>query len=94
MLELGTLAVALAGGAAGKAVGNSPITGPQPWGKVLGPLAAIVLPIVYKKFGGGDMTFEQAAQTGTLIGLTATGLYSAAKNAVQLVKSLLKPQKG
>lgn len=82
-----TLGVALTGGAVGKAVGNSPLTGPQPWGKVLAPLLATLFPILYKKFGG-DLSIEEATQIGLAFGAAAVGVVSAGKNAWQLLKSL------
>jgi hypothetical protein len=88
-MDMASLALALAGGAAGKAVGNSPVTGDQPWGKVLAPAAAVLFPLIYKKFGG-DMSYEEAAQAGLVIGTSAVGLVSAGKNFLQLVKSILK----
>jgi uncharacterized protein (DUF697 family) len=90
MTDLTLVGAALAAGAAGKALGNSPITGPQPWGKLLGPLAAIMLPLLYKKFGGDGLTDEQVIGAGFTIGATAIGAYSAGKNLLQLVKSLFK----
>ena len=85
-----TLGIALAGGAAGKAVGNSPITGEHPWGKILGPISAVLLPIIWQHYGpnGEAMTTEQAAETGLAIGAAAVGLFSAGKNVWQLIRSL------
>lgn len=89
-MDIALVGAALAAGAAGKAIGNSPITGPQPWGKLLGPMAAVMLPLLYKKFGGDGLSDQQVIEAGFTIGATAVGAFSAGKNLVQLVKHLFK----
>lgn len=88
-MDMASLALALAGGAAGKALGDSPITGNREWDKILGPVCAIVAASAYKKFGGAeDMTTEQAIQAGAFVGTLGVGIYSAGKGAVKFVRSL------
>lgn len=89
-MDVTSLAIGLAGGAAGNALGKSPITGEKPWNKVLAPAAAILLPMIYKKFVGGGMSDEQVIEAGFAIGTTAVGLYSGGKNLYQFVRGLLK----
>ncbi|MBM3494855.1 MAG: hypothetical protein FJX72_11150, partial [Armatimonadetes bacterium] len=78
-MDIAALAIALAGGAVGNAVGKSPVTGSQPWNKVLAPALAALFPVVYK-LAGGNMSFEEASAAGVTIGATAVGVYSAGKN--------------
>ena len=89
-MDLLSLGLGLAGGAAGNAVGKSPVTGDKPWNKVLAPAAAILLPLLYKKFGGTGLSDQQVVEAGLTIGVTAVGLYSGGKNLVQFVKTLFK----
>lgn len=90
-MDLISIAIGLAGGAAGKLAGDSPITGSKEWDKVLGPLGAIVAVTAYKKFGGsGTLTDEQAAQAGVLIATSAVGIYAGGKGLVKFVASLFK----
>lgn len=89
-MDVTSLAIGLAGGAAGNALGKSPLTGDKPWNKVLAPAAAILLPMAYKKFIGGGMSDEQVIEAGFAIGATAVGVYSGAKNLYQFVRGLLK----
>ena len=91
-MDIASLAIALAGGTVGKAVGNSPMTGEQPWGKALGPALAVLFPLIYKKFGG-DMSYEEASAAGVAIGATAVGAYSAGKNLYELVRAIFKKEK-
>lgn len=90
MSDLATIAIALAGGAVGQAAGKSPVTGDKPWNKVLAPAGAVLAAVLYKKFGGGELTDEQAASAGLMIGASAVGVYSASKNLVQMVKTFFK----
>lgn len=92
-MDIGTwdLAVALLGGAAGKKLGDSPITGSKEWDKILGPAFAVASVFVYKKIGDGNtLTAEQASQAGLAIGGMAIGLWAAGKGAVKFVRSIFK----
>lgn len=86
---LTSVGVALAGGAAGNAVGKSPITGEQPWNKVLGPMGALLAPWIAKQVFGADLTSEEVIA----IGVSASGLYSQGKNLYQFVRSIFKKEK-
>jgi len=84
------LAAALAGGAAGNAVGKSKkVGGDKKVNKILGPAGALLAALLFKKVTGSDMSTEQIAATGILIGTQGIGLYSGVKNIIQGVKSLL-----
>ncbi len=89
-MDLASLVIGLAGGAAGNVVGKSPITGEKPWNKILAPLGSVAAVLLYKKFGGGALTDQQAAEAGIMIGATAVGAYSAGKNLYQLVRTFFK----
>jgi hypothetical protein len=80
--------LAVAGGAAGKAVGNSPMTGEQPWGKLAGPALALLVPYLYRRFGGTGMTDQQVFEVSVSAASLAVGGYHTVKNLVQLVKGL------
>ena len=89
-----TLGIALAGGAAGNAIGKSDkVGGSTPWNKVLAPAAAILMPMLYKKFIGGGLSDDQVVEAGLAIGATAIGAYSAGKNLYQLVSGFFKKGK-
>ena len=55
------------------------MTGEKPWNKVLAPAGAVLAAILYKKFGGGELTDEQAASAGLMIGASAVGARRARK---------------
>ena len=94
MLDWTTAALALAGGTAGNIAGKSDkVGGETPWNKVLAPAGAILLPIIVKKLGGADMTYEQAAESTLMISVAVSGAYSYGKNLVQLVTHLFKKGK-
>jgi hypothetical protein len=83
---LTTVAVAMGAGAAGNVIGKSPITGEQPWNKVLGPLGALLAPWIAKQVFKADLTSEQVMMIGT----TASGLWSQGKNLYQFVRGIFK----
>jgi hypothetical protein len=83
---LTSVGIALAGGAAGNAVGKSPITGDQPWNKVLAPLGALLAPWIAKQVFGAELTSEQVVA----IGVSASGIYSQGKNLYQFVRGIFK----
>jgi hypothetical protein len=90
-MDLVSIAVGLAGGAAGKLAGDSTITGNKEWDKILGPLGALVAVTAYKRYAGGEsLSDEQAAQAGVLIASSAVGIYAAGKGVFKFVKSLFK----
>lgn len=81
---LAAVVAAMGAGAVGNAVGKSPITGPQPWNKVLGPVAALLAPWAAKQFFKADLTSEQAIMIGT----SASGIWSQGKNLYQFVRGV------
>lgn len=94
MLDWQTAALALAGGAAGNVAGKSDkVGGSTPWNKILAPAGAILLPIIVKKAGGGDLSYEQAAEATLMISVAVSGAYSYGKNLYQLVSHLFKKGK-
>lgn len=86
---LTALGTALAGGAVGNAAGKSPVTGDQPWNKVLGPLGALLAPWIAKQVFGADLTSEEVLA----IGVSASGLYSQGKNLYQFVRGIFNKEK-
>lgn len=88
------IAIGIAGGAVGKAAGDSKITGDKEWDKVLGPVCAIAAASLYKRYGGGDeLTGDQAAQAGALMGVVSIGIYSGVKGVAKFVGALFKKKK-
>lgn len=83
------IVAALAGGATGNIIGKSPITGPQPVNKVLAPIGAILAPLLLRKVAGIEISDQEVLA----LAATASGGYSWAKNAYQLVKSIFKKEK-
>ena len=83
---LASVASALGAGAAGNAIGKSPVTGDLPWNKVLGPLGAALGPWIAKQVFGADLTGEQVIS----IGVAASGIWSQGKNLVQFVSQAYK----
>jgi len=81
-IEIG---IAMLGGAAGKQIGKSPITGDKPIHKILAPLATLVVGYGVTLLSGGEITPLEAMEKGTVIGVSAIGVYSAAKNLYQLI---------
>lgn len=86
MSPLIEVAVAMAGGAVGNAVGKSPMTGPKPVNKVLAPVLALLAGYGASWVSGVDLSPTEALDHGTAIGLSAIGLYSGVKNLWQLIK--------
>lgn len=88
MMDPVLVGLAVAGGAAGKAIGNSPVTGEHPWGKLAGPAMAILLPYIYRRLGGDGLTDTQVVEVSVSAASLAIGGYHTVKNLVQLVKGL------
>lgn len=81
------LGAALGGGAAGNKAGKSKkIGGDKPWNKVLAPAGAIAVATIYQGVTGDDKTAQAIAQGGVTLGVTASGVFSVAKNIKELVK--------
>lgn len=95
MDALGIAALAFAGGTAGNVIGRSDkVGGSTPWNKLLAPLGAILLPVIVKKVGGGDITYEQATEATLLISVAVSGVYSYGKGALELIAHLFGKKKG
>jgi hypothetical protein len=93
-MDMVGIAIGIAGGAVGKAAGDSKITGDKEWDKILGPVCAIAAASLYKRYAGGDeLGGDQAAQAGALMGLVSIGIYKSVKGAAKFVADLFKRKK-
>ncbi len=84
LLEIG---VAILGGAIGNKAGKSSITGKKPLNKILAPLAAVAVGYGTTLLTGGEISPVEALEKGGVIGVSAVGVYSTAKNFWQLLKN-------
>jgi hypothetical protein len=84
---LGTL-VSLGIGWLGKQAGNSPVTGPKPWGKILAPLAAVGAGIGFEKLTGTAMPLDQLIDVGSRFGVQAIALHTTYRSVSELIKVL------
>jgi hypothetical protein len=83
---LTSVGAALAAGAAGNAIGKSPITGERKWDELLGPLGALLAPWIAKQVFKADLTSEQVVT----ISVAASGIWSQGKNLYQFVRGVFK----
>lgn len=88
VVDLVALVGSLAAGFIGKKAGNSKVTGPQPWGKVLGPLAAAAGAIAITAILGVELDVQTIFRDGGETGATAIMLHTVLKNMWQLLQSL------
>jgi hypothetical protein len=93
LAQLLGVGVSMGIGALGKAVGNAPLTGPKPWGKVIAPVAAVGAGIVYEKLTGAQLPVAEIlgqSSGGVALGGAAIALQSVVKNAAEFVKIFFK----
>jgi F0F1-type ATP synthase membrane subunit c/vacuolar-type H+-ATPase subunit K len=93
LVQLLGVGLSLGIGALGKAVGNGPMTGPKPWGKVLAPVAAVGAGIVYEKLTGAQLPVSELlgqGSGGVALGGAAIAIQSVVKSAAQLVAEYRK----